>query len=49
MVADPSDLVLGRSGDGVGDASAVTKAIKTYRDKTPTGQGALKIESTGGK
>lgn len=49
MVADPSDLVMGRSGDGVGDASAVTKAIKTYRDKQPTGQGALKIESTGGK
>lgn len=49
MIADPSDLVLGRSGNDAGDASTATKAIKTYRDKQPTGQGGLKIESTGGK
>jgi len=48
MVADPSDLVLGQSGSGTGDATATAKAIKVYRDKAPTGSGALKNESSKG-
>lgn len=46
MVADPSDLVLGQSGPGVGDPAAVAKAIRTFRD---TGAKPLQAESTGGQ
>lgn len=49
MVADPNDLVLGQTGSGNGNAATATRAIKTYREKTPTGAGNLKNEKTGGK
>jgi pilus assembly protein CpaD len=48
MIADPNDLVLGRSGDSSIDAATAGKAIKAYRNKEPTGAGGLKTESTAG-
>lgn len=45
MIADPNDLVLGQTGSG-NDNNAGSKAIKTYRDKAPTGAGALKTEGS---
>lgn len=48
MVADPQDLVYGREGDGVGDAAATSKAIRTYRSAKPTGEGGLQAVSTKG-
>lgn len=48
MIADPNDLVLGQAGT-VADTTTGAKAVKIYRDAVPTGNGALKIESTGGK
>lgn len=48
MVADPQDLVLGRSGDSASDASTSGKAIKTYRERKPTGEAGLKSESSKG-
>ena len=47
MVADPNDLIKGTSGDHQDPASA-TRAIKTYREKPPTGAGELKQTSTNG-
>lgn len=51
MIANPQDLIEGRSGDTASDARLSVKAIKTYRDATPTGSGGLKAESatSGGK
>lgn len=46
MVADPQDLVLGRGGDSASDASTSGKAIKSYRERKPTGEGGLKNESS---
>ena len=48
MVADPRDLVLGRSADGATDASTSGKAIKSYRERKPTGEQGLKTESSKG-
>lgn len=48
MIADPNDLVLGQSGSGSTDPATSTKAIRTYRDKAPTGAGPLKSEKAGG-
>lgn len=45
MVANPDDLVRGQEARG-SDARAMTKAIKSYRDKAPTGDSTLKTEST---
>ncbi len=45
MVANPQDLIEGRSGEVAGDARVSVKAIKTYRDAAATGAGGLKIES----
>jgi pilus assembly protein CpaD len=47
MVADPNDLIKGAS-ESSNDPSAATKAIKTYREKQPTGTGGLKATSTSG-
>lgn len=50
MIADPNDLVLGRTGVGGGDPTESTKSIKSYRNRVQTGFGGqLKSESTGGK
>ncbi len=46
MIANPQDLIEGRSGDTASDARLSVKAIKTYRDATPTGSGGLKAESS---
>lgn len=48
MVANPDDLVRGQEGRG-SDARAMTKAIKSYRDKQPTGATQLNSESTKGQ
>ena len=45
MVADPNDLIKGSTDRGV-DPATGTRAIKTYREKPPTGAGALKQNST---
>lgn len=51
MVADPMDLVRGRTGNDTVDTQASNRAIDTYRKATPTGGGGttVKSESTGGK
>lgn len=50
MIADPSDLVLGQTGDGPTDAATATKAIKVYREAKPTGTEGLRNTVTrGGK
>ncbi len=46
MIANPEDLVEGRSGDRSDDAMLSVKAIKTYRDAAATGAGGLKSESS---
>lgn len=47
MVADPEDLVRGRSGTGGVDAATSGKAIRTYRTAPPSGAGGLRSERTG--
>lgn len=51
MVADPNDLVAGRTGDGVGDATAAIKAVRAYRDRTLSGAGGtvVQAEAAGGE
>jgi pilus assembly protein CpaD len=49
MIADPRDLVQGHDTRRSGDTSTAGKAIKTYRDKAPTGAGELKSAAAGGK
>ncbi len=46
MVANPQDLVLGQSATGATDPGTSGKAIKSYRDKKPTGEQPVKSEST---
>lgn len=46
MVADPRDLIQGRDGDGVTDSTAANKAIKSYRDRKPTGEQGLQQQGT---
>jgi len=46
MVADPVDLIHGRSGDGVGDAATASRAIQMYRTAPPTGSKGLQDIST---
>jgi pilus assembly protein CpaD len=46
MVADPVDLIHGRSGDGVGDAATASRAIQMYRTAPPTGSKGLQETST---
>jgi len=49
MVADPRDLISGRTGDVAVDGRIATKAIGTYRAMPTTGANGLKSESTKGK
>lgn len=49
MIADPSDLVLGQRGPGPGAAANISKALKVYRDRIPTGTDKIVGESTGEK
>jgi len=48
MIADANDLVLGQDQSGGSDTVAGAKAVKVYRDRTPTGTGGLPSVSTGG-
>ncbi len=48
MIADPRDLIEGRSSSFDVTNGVSSKAIKTYRDKEPTGAGGLQAESAGG-
>ena len=48
MIADPNDLVRGQTGGDLRDTVQGSKAVKLYRDRTPTGSGGLKSEKTGG-
>ena len=48
MVANPADLVSGQAGGSTVDARTAGKAIKSYRDRKPTGEGDLKKENAGG-
>ena len=41
MIANPEDLVHGREGSGVGDATTATRAISVYRSTAPTGTKGL--------
>lgn len=47
MVADPADLIQGRVSDG-NDPLTISRAIKTYREKEPTGGQDLKEEEASG-
>jgi pilus assembly protein CpaD len=49
MIADPTDLIQGRDGGG-SDPLTIARAIKTYREKDPTGKSDLQKEkaSSGG-
>lgn len=51
MVADPEHLLHGASGSGTTTVMSASKAIGSYREAKPTGEGGLKQESTqrGGK
>ena len=49
MIADPNDLVLGQTGGDMRDSVQGSKAVKLYRDRSPTGAGSLKNEKTGGQ
>jgi pilus assembly protein CpaD len=48
MVANPEDLIRGRSGASTVDNRTSTRAVQSYRDATPTGQDGLQDISTGG-
>ena len=41
MIADPNDLVWGRDGSGIGNADTASRAIRSYRNAKPTGEGGL--------
>jgi pilus assembly protein CpaD len=46
MVANPEDLIAGQAGTGETVIMSSTKAIESYRKRTPTGEGELKASST---
>lgn len=46
MIADPNDLVRGRSDSGNGSANTASRAIRVYRTRTPTGSQGLPASST---
>ena len=48
MIADPEDLIRGRTGNSTTDAASSAKAVMMYRTQKPTGEGGLKSETTGG-
>lgn len=48
MIADPEDLVRGKTGDSQVDAALSGKAIKAYREAEPSGNKGLKNERSGG-
>lgn len=48
MVANPEDLIQGQQGNGETVVSTSNKAIDSYRNQTPTGEGGLAEAGTGG-
>ncbi len=46
MVANPNDLVLGQEGAAGGDPATAARAVRVYRNATPTGSGGLPASST---
>ena len=48
MVANPEDLIRGQPGTGETVVSTSNKAIGSYRDQAPTGEGGLAESSTSG-
>jgi pilus assembly protein CpaD len=46
MVANPEDLIQGRDSNGVTDSASATKAIKSYRERKPTGDQGLQQQGT---
>lgn len=46
MVADPNDLVLGRQGSVAGSGAVANRAVRVYRERTPTGTQGLQSPST---
>ncbi|MBA4160601.1 MAG: pilus assembly protein CpaD [Novosphingobium sp.] len=46
MVADPQHLIQGATGTGVTTVMSSIKAIESYREAPPTGEGNLKKQST---
>jgi pilus assembly protein CpaD len=46
MIADPQDLIQGREAGSVSDAAAGNKAIKSFRDRKPTGDQGLQQQGT---
>ncbi len=49
MVANPEDLINGQAGTGQTVVSTGSKAIDSYRNQAPTGEGGLKQSATGGE
>ncbi|MDN3646076.1 CpaD family pilus assembly protein [Pontixanthobacter aestiaquae] len=48
MVANPEDLIKGQEGTGETVVSTSNKAIDSYRNQAPTGEGGLAEGATGG-
>jgi len=48
MVANPEDLIEGQSGTGETVLLTSTKAINSYREQSPTGEGGLAATDSGG-
>jgi pilus assembly protein CpaD len=48
MIADPDDLVRGRSGSGQESSVVAGRAIRTYRERTPSGSQPLPSVTTRG-
>jgi len=48
MIADPEDLIKGKEGTGETVVSTSNKAIDSYRNQAPTGEGGLVEAATGG-
>ena len=46
MVANPEDLLTGQKGTGETVVMSSTKAIDSYRQQAPTGEGGLPTVST---
>jgi pilus assembly protein CpaD len=49
MVADPEHLLKGAEGTGSTTVMSSVKAIESYREAQPTGEGGLKQQSSSGK
>ncbi|HEV2866680.1 MAG TPA: CpaD family pilus assembly lipoprotein [Allosphingosinicella sp.] len=49
MVANPEDLVLGQDGSTGGSATTASRAVRTYRERQPTGRQGLPSTSPSGQ